>query len=357
MKVAIYSPYLDTLGGGERYVATIAEILSSENEVHILLDEHLNSLGPQKLITDLSKRFDLKLKKVKLVKAPIGKNSNSLARMFFLMGYDLFFYLTDGSIFYPSAEKNILHIQTPLVGQANTWWGKFKLKAWDLIIYNSRFTKVHSKNHWQLDSKVIYPPADVDKIRPLPKKLYILSVGRFFGYLKDKKHGLLIEAFEKLYKDGKLKGWSLHLVGSASEGDKPYIDELKKQALGLPVTIHPNLEYDELTKLYGQSSIYWHAAGFEEDDPTRMEHFGISTVEAMSGGCVPVVVNRGGQTEIVENGKSGFFWNSLKELEESTILLVNDQSLRSKLSQNAVISSHKFSKKRFEKEILSLLDL
>lgn len=357
LRVAIYSPYLDTLGGGEKYIATIAEILSKQHRVDLLFDKHLQSFGIETLKMQLVARFNLDLSRVNLMRAPMGKESNSLSRFFFLKKYDLLFYLTDGSIFIPSAKKNILHIQTPLVGEAaKSLWGKFKLKGWDLIIYNSHFTKAHSKDNWPLESKVIYPPVDVEKLRPFVKKRYILSVGRFFGYLKDKKHGLLIEEFRKLHKHGELKQWSLHLVGSASDGDKPYIEELKKLAKYLPVNFYPNLGYGDLIKLYGQSSIYWHAAGFGEEDPTKMEHFGISTVEAMAGGSVPVVVNCGGQTEIVENGKSGFLWNSPKELEELTALLIKDQKLRSKLSQNAVLASHKFSKKRFEKEILKVVD-
>lgn len=355
MRVAIYSPYLDTLGGGERYMTTIAEILSSNYEVDILLDEHLYSLGRQTIVNNLAERFNLNLSKIKLIKAPLGRNSNPLKRLFFLMKYDLFFYLTDGSIFYPTAKINILHIQTPLVGEpAKSLWGKVKLKGWDLIIYNSKFTQTYAKNNWPLTSKVIYPPVDVLKIKPLKKKNYILSVGRFFGYLKDKKHSLLIEEFGRLYRDGLLKEWSLHLVGSAADGDKPYIEELKKFAKDLPVNFYPNLGYDELIKLYGQSSIYWHASGFGEEDPTRMEHFGISTVEAMAAGCVPVVIGKGGQTEIVEHGKSGYLWSSLDELKGFTLRLIENANVLKKISKEAQKRSKSFSKEGFTKEVVSI---
>ena len=128
----------------------------------------------------------MNLENTNFIKGPIGKGSSSLERLFFLRQYDLLFYLTDGSIFLPAAKKNILHIQSPLVGEpAKNWWGKFKLNLWDLIIYNSGFTKINSQKNWPLKSQIIYPPVDTDKIKPLKKKKYILSVGRFFGYLKD----------------------------------------------------------------------------------------------------------------------------------------------------------------------------
>lgn len=367
MKVAIYSPYLDTFGGGERYMMTIAETLSRNKfEVDVILDKHLETLGLLYLKNQFTKIFDLDFGKTNFTPGPMGKGSNFLARIIFLKKYDLLFYLTDGSIFYPTAKKNILHIQSPILGeQSKTLWGKFKLKGWDLIIYNSEFTRKNSKSNWPITSEVIYPPVDIDKIncrtvqlrgiKPLKKKKYILSVGRFFGYLKNKKQEVLIRAFRVLDQKGLIKDWSLHLVGSAGEGDKKYLDELRNLAKGIPVKFYPNLQYDDLINLYGQSSIYWHAAGFGEEDPTKMEHFGISTVEAMAAGCVPIVVNCGGQIEIVENEKTGFLWDSIKDLERFTTLLVDNPSLRSKLAQNASLASHKFSKIRFAEKINKLI--
>lgn len=354
MKVAIYSPYLDAFGGGERYMLTIAESLSRISNVDLLFDNHLFKIGADKLKDDLGKRFDLDLSQVKTIKAPVGKGSNGLDRAFFLKNYDVLFYLTDGSIFYPTAKRNILHIQSPLAGEpAQSLWGGIKLKGWNLIIYNSEFTKKHSQQNWPIDSKVIYPPVDTAKIKPLKKEKYILSVGRFFGYLKDKKQEVLIETFKDLYKNG-FKSWSLHLVGSAGEGDRSYIDQLKNLAKEIPVKFYPNLDYEKLINLYGESSIYWHAAGFGEEDPTKMEHFGISTVEAMAGGCVPLVIGKGGQIEIVKQGKNGFLWNTKQELIDYTKKLIRDAKLLNSLAANAVLQSKKFSKNNFKKNIEKL---
>ncbi len=353
MKVAIYSPYLDTFGGGERYMMTIAEIFSNM-KVDVLLDNHLENTGAQFLKKELQSRFNLRLENVSFIKSPIGKGTNLFQRMIFLKKYDLFFYLTDGSIFIPSARKNILHIQTPLIGQpAGSLWGRIKLKGWNLVIFNSEFTKEHSRKYWPLSSKVIYPPVDIDQIKPLKKKKYILSVGRFFGFLKSKKQELMIKVFNELNKD--LDGWSLNLAGSASKGDGLYLKDLKKLANKLPINFYPNLGYDDLIKLYGESSIYWHAAGFGEDNPSKMEHFGISTVEAMAGGCVPVVIGNGGQKEIVENGKSGFIWDSLDELKEFTIKLAYNQPLMQRMSKEGVARAGNFSKNKFKQNILSLI--
>lgn len=335
---------------------TIAQILSQNNSVDLLFDNHLFSMGADELKKDLAKRFNLGLSKVNVVHAPLGSGSNTLERAFFLKKYDLLVYLTDGSIFPSTAKKNILHIQSPIRGQpAEGLWGKIKLKSWNVIIYNSQFTKKYSEKNWPAKSEVVYPPVDVDKIIPLAKKKYILSVGRFFGYLRDKKQKFLIEVFRKLYKDKKINGWSLHLAGSASAADMEYLNELKDDAEGLPVKFYPNLKYDDLCKLYGEASIYWHAAGFGETDPTKMEHFGIATVEAMAAGCVPVVIGSGGQIEIVDDNKNGFLWNSLQGVENKSLQLMNDQKLWQRMSLAGIKKAGNFSKKIFESKIKKII--
>ena len=181
-----------------------------------------------------------------------------------------------------------------------------------------------------------------------------MSVGRFTPV---KKQADLIEAFKSLLNEYSVDGWSLHLAGSAGKGDMDYSDELRDLAQGLPVKFYPNMDYKGLVKLYGQSSIYWHAAGFGEIDPTKMEHFGISTVEAMAGGCVPVVIGKGGQLEIIEDQISGYLWNTIDECKELTAEVISDERLRSRLSENAVSRSKKFNKDKFIENILRISHL
>jgi glycosyltransferase involved in cell wall biosynthesis len=90
--------------------------------------------------------------------------------------------------------------------------------------------------------------------------------------------------------------------------------------------------------------------------PERTEHFGMSTVEAMSAGCVPVVVNKGGQKEIVSHGKSGYLWNTLDELVDQTVLLMNDPEHRSRMRQHARERFHDFDRQHFSSRVISLFN-
>lgn len=354
-KIGLYSPYLDTLGGGEKYMLSIAEVLSKESSVDFILDSHLASQDIEKLRDKAKLLHELDLSNINFIKGPFGKNSSFISRLIFLANYDYFIYLTDGSVFYSTAKNNLIHFQVPFNNESKSLWSQLKLSTFKKAIFNSLFTKKIVEKTWAINGVVVYPPVSIEKLKVLEKKKQILSVGRFFGYLKDKKHEFMIDAFKKLYKQQKLADWSFHLVGAASDGDSSYIKELEKQASGYPIFLHPNMSRQNLIKLYGESSIYWHASGFGETDPTKMEHFGISTVEAMASGCVPVVIKKGGQLEIVEEGISGLFWESEDELKNKTISLIEDSKQLSLISKKAVERSKEFSKEKFEKNILNLI--
>ena len=61
------------------------------------------------------------------------------------------------------------------------------------------------------------------------------------------------------------------------------------------------------------ASIYWHATGFgtsEQMQPSKQEHFGMSIVEAMSAGAVPIAFDAGGPRETVDPGANGYLWSA-----------------------------------------------
>lgn len=352
MRVGIYTPYLDTLGGGERYILSIAEVLSKEYTVDILIDSYLATFKLEEIKAKIKQRLDLDLANCQFVSSPLGEGSNFLARGIFLKKYDLLIALTDGSIFYSTAKKSYLHLQSPIPFKKSVL-NRLKLSSWKGIIYNSEFTRQNAQVSWGIKGYVIYPPVEVEKIKPLKKKQQILTVGRFFGFLRSKKHEVLIKAFKDISKE--IKGWSFHLAGAAEKGDLAYVKELERRSKGSEIVFHPNLSFDELTTLYGESSIYWHAAGFEEEEATKQEHFGITTVEAMAGGVVPVVIKKGGQREIVEENKSGLFWENVEQLKERTLELIQDSKKLSQLSLGAQKRSRLFSKNHFNEQIKKII--
>jgi len=192
------------------------------------------------------------------------------------------------------------------------------------------------------------------------KENLILSVGRFAldeeGHTK--KQAEMLAAFRELEKE--LPGWEYLSVGGLRDSPRhhDFFRALTEQsATCARARVAANVGRCELRNLYERASIFWHAAGYgaETTDPVLMEHFGISTVEAMAAGCVPVVINRGGQREIIEHGATGFLWDTVEELKEYTAALAQDHELRRRMSDAARERARFFSQEEFERRFLTLL--
>jgi glycosyltransferase involved in cell wall biosynthesis len=107
-------------------------------------------------------------------------------------------------------------------------------------------------------------------------------------------------------------------------------------------------------KYYSKAKIFWSAVGYganPEKEPHKVEHFGMSVVEGMSAGCVPIVIEKGGHKETVRNGENGFLWNSVSELQELTQSIASDERRRKQIAEQAEKDSQKFSIETFEKSI------
>lgn len=383
MKVGIYGPYFGTLGGGELYLGVIAETLSRNHQVDLLSEVEIS-------LDDYSRHFGLNLSRVKLrviPRAPFVESLNPLRlpRYFrttaFTSEYDLIIVMPRNFRipFRTRSRRSILHLQVPerpwstkdfanavMRGEFSEFrnqaikriWYPHRYSKFDAVLINSEFHRgvieTRLKNPRAI---VLNPPISLKQPRPwLKKEQLILGVGRFFRGLHSKRHDVLISAMRAI--TSRLAGWRLALAGglNAEASAQEYFRELQKLAEGLPVDFHPNIPLAELNDLYARTRIYWHAAGFGADlsSPERMEHFGISTVEAMSAGCIPVVYRGGGQLEIIEEGRNGFFWDTVAHLSETTLRVASMQEA-SAISEAAVQRSKNFGRDRFEHKLQEVI--
>jgi Glycosyl transferases group 1 len=236
------------------------------------------------------------------------------------------------------------------------------LDTYQRLVSNAIFTQGWVDRLWHQKSDVLYPP--VRRFVPTPgvaKENIILSLGRFFGAEggHSKKQLEMVEAFRMLTQSGGAGDWTLHLVGGCSKEYREYAMSVKRAAAGLNVKVHLNAPGALVQDLLGKASIYWHATGFGEDvttHPDRFEHFGISVVEAMSAGAVPVVLNQAGPAEIVQAGVSGEHFTDLGNLASRTAALIADSPRRSTLADAARERAEYFGYDAFRPRLFTLVE-
>ncbi len=338
MRAGIFNPYLDTLGGGERYTLSFAKVLL---DAGYKVDVEWKDASVKK---KLESRFGIDLKEINFV--------NNIKRG---DGYDICFWVSDGSIPTLLARKNFLHFQVPFRGVGGkSLLNKMKLFRINKIICNSDFTKKTIDEEFGVKSIVVYPPVDTLKIKPKRKENLILNVARFSQLKQSKSQDVLVKTFKKMVDQG-LENWKLILIGGIEVGVGDYIERLEKLAGGYPVQIIKSPDFKTLVDLYGRAKIFWSASGFgidEEKNPENLEHFGITVVEAMAGGAVPVIFNGGGHKEIVKNGVNGFLWETGTGLVEKTLIAIKK---RNHIMKESKLDSQIYSYEKFEKNIKTLL--
>ena len=155
-----------------------------------------------------------------------------------------------------------------------------------------------------------------------------MTVGRFFTGGHNKRQDIVIEAFRGMVERG-TQGLELALAGSIhpSPEGRSRFHELQRLASGLDCTFHPNIGRSDLAALYERSAVLIHAAGFgvdAEEFPERLEHFGITPVEAASFGCIPVVYGQGGPRDVVRRLGCDTTYSTIDQCADTVMALLKD---------------------------------
>jgi glycosyltransferase involved in cell wall biosynthesis len=164
-----------------------------------------------------------------------------------------------------------------------------------LVLANSEYTRRAITHLFNTHPKVIYPPVDVETFRKAALQFtrredMILVISRI---APDKEIENAIELAKILRNRGIRK--DMVIAGNLHQYDDHYYQQLKKMIadydLSEYVSLQTNISFSKLIQLMQVAKVYFH--------PRIEEHFGISIVEAMASGLVPVVSDVGGHTEFV----------------------------------------------------------
>jgi glycosyltransferase involved in cell wall biosynthesis len=311
-RVAVYTPFPLTIGGGERYILTLAWALSEKFAVTIVTPNPYSRLR----LRTLGHEFGIDLSQCALMTLDQFRTESRPDLMVAL-----------GNHVVPPIEclapfgLYVCQFPFPLAPEESAQ-SKALLSGWNKVLVYSDYSRRHVRKalgaHQMPDIpiEILSPPVPrIDAPRP-DKKNIVLSVGRFFEDAHSKRQDLVIEAFRALSLQTDV-AIELHLAGASIPAHLGYLKRLQEMSAGANIVFHINASADELAQLYGDAALYWHAAGLQADlaaHPERAEHFGITVVEAMSAGCIPLAFNAGGPSEVIEDGLNGLLYNSVEDL-------------------------------------------
>jgi len=361
--LAIYDHSFHFIGGAQKYGLTLVSMLQNQFDITILANKEIH-------LRDFLSWYQLDLSKckIKVIKLPYFEEkkiihfdpasiSKKVENPFHLMSkesgnYDIFINNSMNEMVYPLSNISVLVCHFPERRAKNYFYSD----QYTYTVYNSLYTADWIQKKWKFSPhQHIYPPVDMESgTSPFQKKKNILSVARF-EVEGSKRQQEMIETFLKLNQiyPEIVKDWKFILVGG-SNPNNPYLSRLKDILSKNPdinIELKINVSIQELKALYLESTLFWHLCGLLHDDPSEIEHFGMTIVEAMQNKLVPIVYDGGGPREIVDHGVNGFRVKTKAEFAKCSIKLLRDQKLIQKLSESAQKKAQLYSKKKFEERV------
>jgi alpha-1,2-mannosyltransferase len=232
------------------------------------------------------------------------------------------------------------------------------------ILTNSAFSaKAIKQLYHNVAPIVLSPPVDIDKFRKasLPchssynkKQNIILVLSRFSADKGIENALILANLLKEKCLRGKVQESKMIIAGNFTELDYKYVQFLEKMIVNHGLQHYVKLvlgaSFDRLLDLMKRSKVYFH--------PLAGEPFGISIVEAMASGLIPIVPAIGGSTEFVP---SEYQYHSIQEaaiIISHVLNETNDYKYFNTLTRSLEISNRvsKFSIQSYKKNLKNIID-
>lgn len=163
-----------------------------------------------------------------------------------------------------------------------------QIRSNNTIITLSNFSKNAIVQRYNINPDqitVIYPPVDIAPFNPNRKKdNCVATIGRFSPGKRQ---------LDQIKIAAKIPDLQFNIMGFAKEDDPYYLkckNYIKEYSI-MNVQLHPSISYHEMINILETSKFFLHTL--------INEPFGITTVQGIAAGCIPIVPDSGGQIEVV----------------------------------------------------------
>jgi glycosyltransferase involved in cell wall biosynthesis len=208
-----------------------------------------------------------------------------------------------------------------------------------LLISNSKFIRDSIKQNFSKDSVVIYPPVELELFQNnLPKENSAVTVSR---YSQEKNLEFAVDVFNEINVDYTIVG------NTKTHVNELYYEKIatKLQNLKSKIILLKNIERSQVVENFKRSKIYFHASP---------ETFGISVVEAIASGCIPLVPDNSAHKETVPIDELRYHPNNKKNAQEKiTKALAGDYD---KFLKSLHDSLQNYDKDKFKSALLNFIE-
>ncbi|HEV2120114.1 MAG TPA: glycosyltransferase family 4 protein [Candidatus Bathyarchaeia archaeon] len=364
MKILLVHPRLSVKGGGERVaIHSIIAATKAGHEVHLLAEEFDETsfedfYGYSGVFNDIKRLYYPAFRSVSgqrgLLYPRLIYNWFQIRRLSSIDSFDLVLSTQDIAnvpstprpvaqycYFTESFSHLAVNPSSPIwqlyYKPASEYYRKHVGRVGTLLSV-SDYTKGFVKEKWGRDSTTLYPPCPIQDYSEYGgrrgRENLVVTVGRL---VPEKGFDLFVDLARLLPETRFLA------IASLPEKRSTYYEQLRQ---GAPDNVSFVLSpLRKVRDILGRAMAYVHCA--------KGEHFGITIVEAMAAGCVPVVHDSGGPREIV-TADVGFRWRDLPTAVGQISALTNDDRLRQRLSTASSARAKRFRPEVFESEMIEL---
>jgi len=207
------------------------------------------------------------------------------------------------------------------------------------LISNSQYVHDSIQRKFGKDSKIVYPPVDLNEFSSGNKEDRVVTVGRFS---EEKNLDFGIDVMNNVDYD-------YYIIGNTKTKSnilyyKKLESKIKKENL-TKIHLLKNLKRQKLVDIINCAKVYFHCS---------RETFGISTIEGIAAGCIPVVPDISGHKETVPYDELRYSENNIVNAREKVTKALNGSF--DNLKESLADSIQKYDRQEFMKNINSYIE-
>jgi len=207
------------------------------------------------------------------------------------------------------------------------------------LISNSEFVQRSINKKFEKNSEIIFPPVDLSEFSPKDKQNSVVTISRFSG---EKNLEFALDVMKNIDVHYDLIGNTKTKTNELYYGK--LLSKIKNEEID-SVNLLKNIGRSELTKKLEETKIYFHSSE---------ETFGITVVESIAAGCIPIVPDNSAHKETVPFNELRYQENNLADAQEKIKKAIN--GVFDKFLDPMRESIKIYDKNRFKKLIISYIE-